>query len=204
MAMQDALADDHLMSVLYVLVEAIIPISLFAGNLMSAHRFLGTLLEQAPRAGFRIWQTFGRCFQAVLQVNEDDRRAGLSGLVETLQELEETGFCTHLTMFLGILAQAQLRSDADADALQTVNRALDRCDSHQENWFTSELLRIKSDVLLRSGEEQQAADHLRRALDLAAAARSTAAGITRRDQLRAPAVTPRKRRSGADCSGSCL
>ena len=91
----------------------------------------------------------------------------MSGLVETLQELEETGFCTHLTMFLGILAQAQLRSDAHADALQTVNRALNRCDSHQENWFTSELLRIKSDVLLRSGEEQQAADHLRRALDLA-------------------------------------
>jgi hypothetical protein len=166
MAMQDAVADDHLMSILYVLVEAIIPISLFAGDLTSARRFHGTLLEQAPRAGFRIWQTFGRCFQAVLQVNEDDQTTGLPRLVEAIQELEETGFCTHLTMFLGILAQTQLRADAGAEALQTVNRALDRCDSHREGWFTSELLRIKSDVLLRSGEEQQATDHLWRALGL--------------------------------------
>jgi ATP/maltotriose-dependent transcriptional regulator MalT len=101
-----------------------------------------------------------------MQVNEDNGTTGIPRLVEAIQELEETGFCAHLTMFLGILAQAQLRSEAGAGALRTVNRALDRCDTHQESWFTSELLRIKSDILLLSGEEQQAADHLCRALDL--------------------------------------
>jgi predicted ATPase/DNA-binding winged helix-turn-helix (wHTH) protein len=40
-AMQDAVADDHLMSVLYVLVEAIIPISLFAGDFTSDIGSLG-------------------------------------------------------------------------------------------------------------------------------------------------------------------
>jgi predicted ATPase len=165
LAMRSAIADDHLMSILYVLVEAAIPLAVFAGDLASARRLLGTLLDQAPRAGFRIWFTLGRCFNAVLLALSEDRSAGLPGLVEAVQELEETGFRAHLTMFLGFLARTQADAGLIDDAGRTIGRALEWCDTNGEHWFSAELLRLKADTLPAGAAD--ASSLLGQALDLA-------------------------------------
>jgi predicted ATPase len=166
LAVHDAIADDYLMSILYVLVEAAIPLSLFAGDFASAGRFLATLLEQAPRAGFRIWQTYGRSFHALLLVASQEPVTGTDRLIEAVHELEETGFCAHLTMFLGALAPAQAAAGRIADGIRTIDRGLDWAESHGEQWFTAELLRIKSDILLLGTAEANAAAPLSQALHL--------------------------------------
>jgi len=166
-AMQAAVADGHLMSILYVLVEAAVPLSLFAGDLAATRRFLGILLEQAPRAGFRIWQTYGRCFQAWLNVAVGERVGGLATLVAAVEELEATGFCAHLTMFLGAVGQCQASAGLHAEAIRTIERALERCESQGEHLFQAELLRIKAEVLLPGDRAAEAAGLLRSAMDLA-------------------------------------
>src|SRR5262249_17518808 len=65
-AMQEATEQDSLISILYVLVEAALPLSFFSGDLPSTQTFLATLMERAADTGFRIWHTYGRCFQAML------------------------------------------------------------------------------------------------------------------------------------------
>ncbi len=165
-AVSGAIADDHLMSILYVLVEAAIPLSLFAGDLASARRLLGMLLEQAPRAGFRIWSTLGRCFHAMLLAIGEERAAGVPKLVDAIQELQQTGFCAHLTVFLGALAETQAAAEMLGDGRRTVEQALEWGEGHGEKWFIPELLRIKSNILLLEREDAEAAACLRQAIDL--------------------------------------
>ena len=168
LAVQDAVSDDHTMSLLYVLVEAAIPLSLFAGSYELTDTLLLLLMQHAPRAGFGIWVTFGRCFRAAVGVVIGDKASGLHELAESVQELEATRFCAHLTMFLGVLAETQAATGAIMDGLNTVDRALARCESHGDKWFEADLLRIKSEILVLCGKEASAVAHLEQALDLSA------------------------------------
>jgi hypothetical protein len=166
-AMRDAVADNYPMSMLYVLVEAAIPVSLFAGDVVSVRRFLGILLDQAPQTGFRIWQTYGRCFEAMLLAMDDARGLQVPEFADAIRELRETGFCAHLTMFLGALAGVEGAASRVAEGLRAIDDALAWCETHAERWLIAELLRIKADILLRHGQEAQAAAHLQDALEWA-------------------------------------
>jgi tetratricopeptide (TPR) repeat protein len=167
LALQQAIADDHSMSILYILVEAAIPLSLFSGELKRARSFVATLLEQAPRTGFRNWQATGRAFTALLLTSESDRRADLTALSDAVRELDDIGYCAHLTMYLGALARVQASSGRSSDADETVDRALARSAAHAEHWFRAELLRIKSDIAVQRGDDETAISLLHQALDLA-------------------------------------
>jgi predicted ATPase len=170
LALADACADDHLMSILYVLVEAAIPIALARGDHAWTERFTGTLLERAARSGFRVWQIYGRCFREALHVRQADRDADLRPLLDAIRELREIGYCTHLPLFLGVLATGQANAGRASDGLITVNEALDWNERHELHWYDPELLRIKAGVTLRGSSDAAHADAetlLRQALVLA-------------------------------------
>ena len=166
-AIAEATAQDNPMTILYVLVEAAIPLSFFSGDVAAARAFLASLLEQAADTGFRIWHVHGRCFQAMLDALSGDPAAGLPRFQEAIADLRESGFCAHLTMFLGALAEVQSAAGRAADAMRTVDGALDWCERHEERWFMAELLRVKSGILALQAAGAQPAIQLRQALDLA-------------------------------------
>jgi predicted ATPase/DNA-binding winged helix-turn-helix (wHTH) protein len=155
-AVSDAFADDHLIATLYVLVEAAIPLSLLAGDFAATARFLDILLERAERSGFGIWSIYGRCFQELLRMQRGDRDAGLPRYRAAVRALRESGFCAHLTMFLGGLAYGLGMAGEVEQAMAVVDEALAWRDHHQDRWYSVELLRIKARIILREGMEDAA------------------------------------------------
>jgi predicted ATPase/DNA-binding winged helix-turn-helix (wHTH) protein len=169
-AVSDALTEGQVMSTLYVLVEAAVPLSLLVADHESTGRHLHALIEQAERAGFRIWRSYGRCFQEVLRIRQGDHAAGVARLIDTIRELREIGFCAHLAMFLGVLAGSQGESGLIADALATINEAIDWSENHEALWYSPELLRIKAEIILREASADafaRSATILRQAISLA-------------------------------------
>jgi len=148
-AVRDALTEDQVMSTLYVLVEAAIPLSLLVADYASTGRHLHALVEQAERAGFRIWRSYGRCFQEVLRIRQGDHAAGLPRLIDTIRELRDIGFCAHLPMFLGVLAASQGEAGLVANGMATINEAIDWGESREARWYSPELLRIKAEIIVR-------------------------------------------------------
>jgi tetratricopeptide (TPR) repeat protein len=168
-ALHEAIADDFPLPILYVLAEAATAIPLFAGDFGSARRSVEMLRDHAQRNGFRIWQIHGRCFEAMLDAMTGPRGAGLgAGLtrfVDALRDLRETGYCVHLMMFLGALAELQGATGQTPEGLRTVDEALQWCESHGDQWYIAELLRVGSELLVLRADDAQAAVHLRAALD---------------------------------------
>jgi hypothetical protein len=168
--LQDAQTEDHVQSMLYILVEASIPLSLLNGDLRTAASLLEILRVQAARSSFMIWETYARCFKEMLLVVGGDADRGLPQLRDAITELQEIGFCAHLTMFLAALAEGELRAGRAEDALSTIGVALDWCDAHEERWCMAELLRIKAEIIGRETSPAaiaQAEHHLHQALDWA-------------------------------------
>ena len=72
--------------------------------------------------------------------------------------------------FLSEMAEALGRAGQIADGLVEIEEAIERCHRTEEHWVMSELLRIKSELLLLHGApaaEAAAEDHFRQALDWA-------------------------------------
>ena len=164
-AARDAEMEDHVQSMLYILVEATIPLSLLSGDVETTEGLVETLLELAARSGFAIWESYGRCFVAMLHVVRDGGGAGLKQLRDAIRALQDIGFCAHLTMFLGALADGERRAGVTDDALATIDVALDWCDAHGERWCMAELLRIKAEIVV--GDASRAEELLRDSLDWA-------------------------------------
>jgi predicted ATPase/DNA-binding winged helix-turn-helix (wHTH) protein len=168
LALADALADDHLMSILYVLVEAFIPLTIARGDYAEAERYIDILLERAVRSGFRIWEICGRCYRGVLRVRQVGRRADPRPLIDAIRELREIGYCVHLPVFLAALATGQAAAGRTEEALAAIDEALAFSAHGGLIWFDTELMRVKAGIVLRDAEAKAEAESLlRRAMDLA-------------------------------------
>jgi predicted ATPase/DNA-binding winged helix-turn-helix (wHTH) protein len=148
--LRDAFAEDRLLATLYVLVESAIPLSFVLTDYESIERFLTILMKEAERSGYRIWQLYGRCFQEVLRIRQGKYETGLPRLRDAIGKLRESGFCAHLSMFLGILAGGQGEVGRVADGLTIIEEALNWSETRGEYWYRSELLRIKAEIVMRA------------------------------------------------------
>jgi predicted ATPase len=165
-----AQAIDHLVSLLYALVQTACPVALFAGDLAAADRFVTMLFDLSDRHAMPAWNVWGRCYQGVLLAERGDAATGSRLLGAALGELAETAFHMHYTFFTAELASAPGRAGEVAQGLAAIDRALVRCERNEEGWCLAELLRIKGELLLRDGARNAGAaaeDHFRRALDWA-------------------------------------
>jgi predicted ATPase/DNA-binding winged helix-turn-helix (wHTH) protein len=170
-ALDDALAYEHQMTLQYVLTEAAIPLALLGDDFDEARRCLGLLLTARASSGFHIWECCGRCFAALLDLRvqargaSPDTGAAMLRLAAALHELRDTGFTAHLTLILGLKAEALCRAGAASEAQAAVKDARARCDTFEEQWYMPELWRIDSAIMLRLDQPQQAAIQLQNAID---------------------------------------
>jgi predicted ATPase/DNA-binding winged helix-turn-helix (wHTH) protein len=162
-----AQAIDHPVSLFYALIQAACPVALFAGDLAMAERYVAQLLDLSVKHAATAWNVWGRCFKGVLSVRRGDAAAGLHFLRAALGELSEPAFHMHYITFQAEVAAACGRIGGVGEGLAVIDRALARSEHAQERWCVSELLRIKSELLLQEGSpgaESAAEDLLRQAL----------------------------------------
>jgi hypothetical protein len=158
---EDASAFDHTMSLCNALTKGACLLSLMAGDLTAAERYVEMLLARSAREGLQMWNAWGKCFKAVLLIKRGALEAGLHLLQTTLATLPENRFSLRHTWVLGEYADGLRLARRFADGLRIVDRAIATAERDEELWCIAELLRIKGELLQAQGgtAADQAAEH---------------------------------------------
>ena len=149
---------DHTISRCYALARAACPVALWAGDLVTAERYVSMLLDHSAKLAVAVYQAEGRCFKGMLLIKRGKDGTGLPLLRTALDELRETGTVLHYSAFLGALAKGLAGAGHVAEGLAAVEAALEWSESRAERWYVAELLRVKGElVLLENGPDTAAA-----------------------------------------------
>jgi hypothetical protein len=163
-----AVESKDVLSLCQVLVQAACPVSLFVGDLAALERYVTMLLDHSARQALEFWRIYGRCFRAVLQIRRGNEGEGIPLLAAALQELRQIQYGVLYTMFTAEYASALGRAARSENGLTAIDAALARCEQHEERWYFPELLRVRGEVLLRTGKQdvaKEAEKSFRQALD---------------------------------------
>jgi predicted ATPase/DNA-binding winged helix-turn-helix (wHTH) protein len=164
---QEALSLSHSLSLGNVLAQAACPVTLLAGKLDLAERYIAMFMEQAATNSLDVWRIYGRSFRGMLRIRRGELASGVLQLGEAVDELRQAKFVQYLTAFL--LAQAEGLAEANRvePALLAIHEALARVERTKERWCLAEALRIRGELALQIGSQTEAEDYFRQAVKLA-------------------------------------
>jgi predicted ATPase/DNA-binding winged helix-turn-helix (wHTH) protein len=169
-AIDDALAIQHTLSLCNLLGQAACPLAIATGDLAAANRYATMLVHHTARHGADVWQTYGRCFKAILLIKRDSSDLGLLLLSAAVDELRNARFVQYYTAFLAALAEGFVGAGQPARGLVVIDEALAQAYKSEEGWILAELLRLKGElVLLHAAPDAAvvAGDHFQQSLELA-------------------------------------
>jgi predicted ATPase len=122
------------------------------GDLDAAERAIAMLKDRALNLNAAHWTINGRCLEAKLLVMRGEFAAGSALLHTELARAASTGWAVGYPEFMGTRAEALAGLGRFAEAITTVDDALARAKACGECYSVAELLRIKGELLLRTGE----------------------------------------------------
>jgi predicted ATPase/DNA-binding winged helix-turn-helix (wHTH) protein len=163
----DATAYDFEMITSYVLVEALIPISIMCNDFQTARHGISALRKQALSMSFHTWAVCCECYDKCVNMIVNPSATGITDLELAITRLRKTGFLSPLTLLLLQKCHVLMALDHPDDALAVINEALDHCDVTGEGWLYAELCRMKGMVLTLLGETMPSGEWLALALNTA-------------------------------------
>jgi predicted ATPase/DNA-binding winged helix-turn-helix (wHTH) protein len=166
-AVEEAEAVDHVLSVCHALVFGACPTVLLAGDLASGEHYVSMLIDHSDRHGLARWHAYGSGYRGALAIKRGDIAVGLQLLRAGLDELG--GFAT-LRFMDFLMPEALCQAGEIVEGLATVEGAIARSLETEELRLVAELLRIKGELLLLQGGPRAPATaegHFRQALDWA-------------------------------------
>ena len=166
----DALAIQHAHSLCNVLAQAACPLAIAIGDRAAADRYTAMLVHHAARLSANVWQTYGRCFTAMLLIKRDELGTGVPMLTAAVDELRRARYVQYDTAFLAALAEGFAGAGQAVRGISVVDEALARLDRTDERWIVAELLRLKGELVLLHDAPNAAAvaeDHFRQSLEWA-------------------------------------
>jgi hypothetical protein len=146
---------NHELSLCNALGHGACPIALFVGDLAAAERYVTMLLERSIARVLPVWIATGHCLQAVLHIKSGNT-SGLNTLRSGLAELLETRFAIRYVAFLVEFADALCQAGKIASGCAAIEEALDLCRRNEELWCIAEVLRVKSELVLRQDKPDAA------------------------------------------------
>jgi predicted ATPase/DNA-binding winged helix-turn-helix (wHTH) protein len=160
---------DHVLSMLYALVQAACTIAVYSGDLTTADRNVKLVADLAIRHGLEAWRTWGQCFEGVVLIKRGESAAGSQLLGAALKRLPEGALYLNRNLFAeqaeGLGAAGQI-----AEGLALADDTLAHIQRIEEGWCLAELVRRKGELLLLHGGPTAVADAegcFRQALDVA-------------------------------------
>lgn len=164
-ALSDAISGRHVMSLCYVLVEAAIPIAMARQDFGSVETYLERLFTETRRHGLRVWDAWGRCFEAEMALVQGASRKAALAMRPALADLQRTGFTAHFPYFQGCLGLALAMEGACEEGRMVAREAYEQVSEYGAAWCKSELLRILARTM---AEDPQCAEaNLREAVSCA-------------------------------------
>jgi predicted ATPase len=170
LAVEDAGARGHTLSLCHALSQAVCPVALYNGDLAAAESFVAILLGHARELGLSGWIARAHCFQGTVLIVRGDFAAGLPLLRNALEELREGGSAPGFPQFLAVLARGLGRAGRVTEGQAAIDQALTLSERYEERWSLPELLRTKGELHLLAGSggaALAAEDCFRQALDWA-------------------------------------
>jgi predicted ATPase len=169
-AIDHAVSLGHVLSLCNALIQAGCPLSLLAGDLAAASRYLAALRLHTEGHGLDVWRTCGNCFEGQLRILSGELNDGPRLLAMAIEELSTAGYVQYQSVFLATLADGAARAGRVAEGMAAINRAVALSAAAEEGWCMAELLRGKGELLLLEALPNAATaaeEHFLKAMDLA-------------------------------------
>ena len=147
----EARSKGHALTLSSALGQGACPIALFTGDLDAADRFGAMLLEHSERHALHLWNDWARCFIGVVKVKRGQIATGLPVLRTELDRIGEGIILPRYLLLLGELAVSLGQAGETAQALQAVDKTLERCERNDELWSIAELFRVKGELISLEG-----------------------------------------------------
>lgn len=144
-------------------------LSLWTGDLPAASDLIERLIVHAGRYSLAPHRALGVALKGELAIEGDEPEAGLDLLRRALETLHAQQFNLLITDFIGALAQGLRKCGQFEEALLTINGAIARATNSGVEFYLSELLRIKSQILAARHDRESAMNCLSEAIAVARA-----------------------------------
>ena len=142
---------------------------LWIGDMLEASDLIERLIVHAGRYSLAPYWALGIALKGELAIARDEPEAGLDLLRSALETLHAQRYKLQITRFVGALAEGLRKTGRFEEALFTVNGAIARAASSGVEFFLSELLRIKSQILAAQYDRESAMNCLTEAIAVARA-----------------------------------
>ncbi|MFC7701647.1 ATP-binding protein [Bradyrhizobium sp. GCM10028915] len=139
---------------------------LWVGDLANAEILIERLIDHSARHFLGPYHAVGIGQKGELLLRRGDVVAGIEHLRRSQATLYATRHRIMTTVFATALAEGLASQNQADEALQTINDAIVQIPDHGESFDMPEMLRIKGDILARSGNAAEAESCFRDSLDL--------------------------------------
>jgi predicted ATPase/DNA-binding winged helix-turn-helix (wHTH) protein len=168
MAIGEAASRDHPVPICLSLVHAS-TFLLWTGDLPGASDLIEQLIVHAGRYSLAPYRAAGIALKGELAIARDEPEAGIELLRSALATLHAQQYNLLTTGFTGALAEGLRKTGRFEEALFTINGAIARAKNSGVEFYLSELLRIKSQILAVQHDREPAMNCLTEALAVARA-----------------------------------
>jgi predicted ATPase len=167
---REAASRDRPVSICVSLVYAA-TLLLWTGDLLGASDLIEQLIVHAGRYSLEPYQALGIALKGELAIARDEPEAGLDLLRSALETLSGKTALSHRAgpSFIGASAEGLRKTGQFEEALFAINGAIARATNSGVEFYLSELLRIKSQVLVARHDRESAMNCLTEALSIARA-----------------------------------
>src|ERR1700726_1149158 len=165
-AIHEAASRHHPVPICVSLVYASM-LQLWTGNLLKAGDFIEQLIAYAGRYSLEPYRAGGIALKGELAIARDEPEPGLDLLQSALESLRAQQYNILITDFIGALAEGLRKTRQFEEAHFTVNGAIARAKNSGAESNLSELLRIKSQILVAQHDRESAMNCLTEALTVA-------------------------------------
>jgi predicted ATPase/DNA-binding winged helix-turn-helix (wHTH) protein len=162
----EATSPDHSVSISVSLVYASTYL-LWSGDLPGASDLIEQLIVHAGRYSLEPYRAAGLALKGQLAIARDEPEAGLDLLRSALETLRTQQYNILVPGFVGALAEGLRMTRQFEEALFTINGAIARATNSGVEFYLSELLRIKSQILAMQHDRKSAMDCLNEAIAVA-------------------------------------
>lgn len=139
---------------------------LWVGDYANAETLIERLIDHAARHFLGPYHAVGIGQKGELLLRRGDLAAGVEHLRASQATLNATRHRIMTTVFATALAEGLAAQNHAIEALSTIDEAIAEVPDHGETFDMPEMLRVKGDILLQSGEAAEAERFFRRSLDL--------------------------------------
>jgi class 3 adenylate cyclase/predicted ATPase len=142
----------HPFTLVYTLCHARGMMDVFRRRSEDAKSYAGRVTSLCSEHEFPFWAAGGQIFRGWAAINQGEVDAGVDELIRALAAWRKTGARLWLPIFLALEAEGHFKAGRNQAALHSIDQALATVDETGERWAVAEILRVKANLLLSTGQ----------------------------------------------------